>query len=61
MTVSVAILELPAGDKKGGTVEDLATTLAGLKKKAKESDAGMASARALHRQKSDRMGPVSFL
>jgi len=50
MTVSVAILELAAGDKKGLTVEDLANTLADLKKKAKHSDSGMASARALSRR-----------
>jgi diguanylate cyclase (GGDEF)-like protein len=52
MTVSVAILELTAGDKKGLTVEDMANMLAGLKKKAKRSDAGIASTRALNRQKS---------
>jgi diguanylate cyclase (GGDEF)-like protein len=51
MTVSVAILELAAGDKKGLTVEDMANTLAGLKKKAKRSGAGIASARALNRKK----------
>lgn len=51
MTVSVAILELAAGDKKGLTVEDMANTLAGLKKKAKRSDAGIASTRALSRKK----------
>ncbi len=55
MTVSVAILELAAGDKKGLTVEDMANTMADLKKKAKRSDAGIASIRALNRQKSDRM------
>jgi GGDEF domain-containing protein len=60
MTVSVAILELAASDKNGLTVEDMANMLAGLKKKAK-SDAGIASTRALNRQKSGRMFPASFL
>jgi diguanylate cyclase (GGDEF)-like protein len=45
MTVSVAVVELAAGDKKGLTVEDMANMLADLKKKAKRSDAGIACAR----------------
>ncbi|MFO7912698.1 MAG: GGDEF domain-containing protein [Desulfotignum sp.] len=44
MTVSVAILELPAGSKTHLTVEDTANILARLKKKAKQSVTGMASA-----------------
>jgi diguanylate cyclase (GGDEF)-like protein len=45
MTVSVAILELPAGKKIHLTVEETANILADLKKKAKQSDTGMASTR----------------
>ncbi|MCF8074881.1 MAG: EAL domain-containing protein [Desulfotignum sp.] len=48
MTVSVAILELTAGDKKGLTVEDMANMLAGLKKKAKRSDTGIAGVRSFN-------------
>ncbi len=44
MTVSVAILELPAGSKTHLNVEDTANILARLKKKAKQSVTGMASA-----------------
>ncbi|MCA1794576.1 MAG: GGDEF domain-containing protein [Desulfotignum sp.] len=45
MTVSVAILELPDGNKNNLTVEDTANMLARLKKKAKHSDTGIAAAR----------------
>jgi diguanylate cyclase (GGDEF)-like protein len=45
MTVSVAILELPAGSRIHLTVEETGNILARLKKKAKQSDTGMASAR----------------
>jgi diguanylate cyclase (GGDEF)-like protein len=45
MTVSVAILELPDGNKNNLTVEDTANMLARLKKKAKQSDTGIAAAR----------------
>jgi diguanylate cyclase (GGDEF)-like protein len=44
MTVSVAVLELPAGSKIHLTVEETANILARLKKKAKQSVTGMASA-----------------
>jgi len=61
MTVSVAILELTAGDKKDLTIEDTANMLAGLKKKAKRSDTGIAIVSRFNRQKLSRSNPVSTL